>query len=209
MDKLLGVVLCGGESLRMGRDKGSLLKEGIPWAQFIADKLLPFQLPIVFSIHPKQRDLYSGSIPDGQFVQDALNALSVKGPLQGLLSVHAQFPSRDLLLLACDMLDLDEPTIRKIIDMYLLDGMREEQHGKQRDGSNDEPPGEHDFFVYQETSFIQPFCGIYTSRGLDPLYTLALEGSLRDFSLQSLLKKGRTRRLPIDRIEAFGNYNSL
>jgi molybdopterin-guanine dinucleotide biosynthesis protein A len=193
----------------MGRDKGSLLKEGIPWARFIADKLLPFQLPIVFSINPKQQDVYSRAIPEGQFVPDALNDLPVTGPLQGLLSVHAQFPSSDLLLLACDMLDLDEPTIRKIIDLYLLDGMREEQHRKQRDGSNDDPSGEHDFFVYERVSFIQPFCGIYTSRGLTPLYTLALEGSLRDFSLQSVLKKGRTRRIPIDRMEAFGNYNSL
>lgn len=184
-DRLLGVVLCGGESRRMGADKGSMLKDGIPWARYIADKLAPFRLPVVFSVSPQQRETYSAFIPAGQLIMDNL---PIAGPLKGLLSVYERFPFNDLLLLACDMLDLDEATIGKMISVYR---------------------GGYDFYVYQEGEFAQPFCGIYTSGGLGPAYKLALQGGLRDFGLQSMLNGGKTKRIPVDRQEAFGNYNFL
>lgn len=187
MDNLLGVVLCGGESKRMGSDKGLLRKGETSWAQYTGDKLAACQIPVVFSIHPKQLAAYSDFVPAELLITDAL---AVQGPLKGLLSVHAKSPSKDLLLLACDMLDLDDLTIRKIIAAYREDD-------------------QYDFYVYQGAQFAQPFCGIYTSGGLAREYTLALQDELRDFSLQSLLNRGKTKRLKIDRLEAFKNYNTL
>jgi molybdenum cofactor guanylyltransferase len=207
MDDLLAVVLCGGESKRMGRDKGLLLKGTIPWAQYIAAKLNPFQVPVVFSINSGQREAYSAVVPAEQLIPDSL---SVPGPLKGLLSVHARFPSKDLFLLACDMLDLDGPTLSKMIAIYDEDSQPtfwQSDDGKKND--HDDPRKKHDFFVYRQEQFIQPFCGIYTSRGLAPAYELALKNELPDFSLQSLLKKGKTKRMEIGREEAFRNYNSL
>lgn len=202
-DRLLGVVLCGGESRRMGRDKGSMLKDGVPWAKYIADKLAPFRLPVVFSVSPQQRETYPAFIPAEQLITDNL---PVAGPLKGLLSVHERFPSNDLLLLACDMLDLEEATIGKMIAAYRSDVSPSEDIASPEDASS--PPA-HDFFVYQEGAFAQPFCGIYTCGGLRLVYDRAVQGSLRDFGLQSLLNGGRTKRIPIDRPEAFGNYNTL
>ena len=51
MENLLGVVLCGGQSKRMGSDKGLLVKDGKPWAMCIADKLEKAALPVVVSIN--------------------------------------------------------------------------------------------------------------------------------------------------------------
>ena len=187
MEKLLGVVLCGGESRRMGRDKGLLPVGDTIWALSAAGKLTPFGIPVIFSINEKQRESYSAYISPDHLIIDTV---AVKGPLKGLLSVHRKLPDRDLLLLACDMPDLNESTIQKMITVYRKESL-------------------HDFFVYQDFEFAQPFCGIYTSQGLKKEYALALHGDLPDFSLQSILRKGTTMRLEIEHPEAFRNYNSL
>ena len=163
----------------MGRDKGLILKDGIPWARHMADKLAPFDMPVIYSINPSQVDAYAAELPDVRFVVD--NA-TVPGPLKGLLSVHAKFPDKDLLLLACDMPDMDHATIFQIIDAY-------------RAG------GPYEFYAYREGAFFQPFCSIYTSAGL--------KNYVEEVSLQGLLRRGKTKCLAILRNEAFRNYNTL
>jgi hypothetical protein len=66
------------------------------------------------------------------------------------------------------MLDLDGPTIGKMISVY-------------RSGDP------FDFYVYEGAGFMQPFCGIYSSAGLRQVYARAIRGELHDLSLQSLL----------------------
>jgi molybdopterin-guanine dinucleotide biosynthesis protein A len=192
LSSLSGVVLCGGESRRMGRDKGLLPIGDTCWAIHMAGKLASWKIPVFYSINAGQQANYGILIPSGRLIVDALG---IPGPLEGLFSVHRRLPGRDLLLLACDMPDLDEATIRGIVDVY-------------REG------GPYDFYVYQEEGagrpVAQPFCGIYTSAGLDAFWSLFAGGEGRgDHSLQSLLNKGRTRRLPIERGDVFRNYNSL
>lgn len=184
MNNLFGVVLCGGESRRMGRDKGLLIKGSTPWAQFVAEKLAPFRLSVAFSVRSAQIPAYAAAIPQGRFIADTLD---LAGPLKGLLSIHEKFPDKDLLLLACDMLDLDASTIRTMIDAYVAGG--------------------YEFYVYQQGAFAQPFCGIYTSGGLATAYGSVSNEPSPDFSLQSLLNKGKTKRVAIAREEAFANYN--
>lgn len=184
-NNLLGVVLCGGGSRRMGRDKGLLEMDSVPWAVRMAEKLGPWRLRVMFSVRPGQTPAYRAAIPEGEFVEDRLD---LGGPLNGLLSVHEFFPEKDILLLACDMLDLDEATIRELIGIY-------------------RPGGSEEFYVYQEGAFAQPFCGIYTAAGLARVYRSVREDGLDDLSLQSIIRKGKTRRLKISRMEAFANYN--
>jgi molybdopterin-guanine dinucleotide biosynthesis protein A len=175
----------------MGRDKGLLPIGDTCWALHMGDKLAPWGIPVFYSINPGQQASYGALIPAGRMVVDGLG---MPGPLEGLFSVHQKLPGRDLLLLACDMPDLDGASVQKIIDVY-------------RKGEGD------DFYVYQEVEngrrITQPFCGIYTSIGLIAVRASFVGGLSGDHSLQSLLNKGKTRRLPIERTEVFRNYNSL
>jgi molybdenum cofactor guanylyltransferase len=190
VDNLTGVVLCGGESQRMGRDKGLLEKDGVPWAIRMGQKLAPWQVPVVYSINEKQWAAYITILSTDQLI---LDALGLPGPLDGLLSVHQRFPNQDLLLLACDMQDLDAPTIGQLLDAYR----------QQPEGSTTQA-----FFAYRDSGRFQPFCAIYTANGLAPAYRLAQTESLQDFSLQALLKSGKTAQLTIGDPQAFHNYNS-
>ncbi|HEX9510384.1 MAG TPA: molybdenum cofactor guanylyltransferase [Puia sp.] len=194
MDNLLGVVLCGGESRRMGSDKGLLNTGQGLWALNMRDKLTPWQLPVIYSINERQRETYSLLLPPDRLIIDNALFPELRGPLKGLLSIHEQFPEYDLFLVACDMQDLDAQTIAKVMETYNADRQK---------------PAPHDFFIYRDGTFFQPFCGIYTARGLVAVYHRAGEGRLRDFSLQSLLKAGRTATLPVENSNAFRNYNSL
>lgn len=97
-----GVILCGGQSSRMGTDKGMLPYNSITWAQLAADKLAALQLPVVISVNEQQYCFYKSRLPQFNIIQDN-NFLQIGEPLKGILSVHLQYPSDDLLVLACDM----------------------------------------------------------------------------------------------------------
>jgi molybdopterin-guanine dinucleotide biosynthesis protein A len=90
-NKLLGVVLCGGESKRMGRDKGLLEKDGQSWAATIAGKLAGQGLEVIISINEQQKGPYREIFPDRTLIVDHI---TIKGPLNGLLSVHQRFRVR-------------------------------------------------------------------------------------------------------------------
>ncbi|HTI94170.1 MAG TPA: molybdenum cofactor guanylyltransferase [Puia sp.] len=187
MDKLLGLVLCGGESRRMGSDKGLLLKDGIPWALHMGEKLSPWKMPVFYSINKTQQTAYKAILPSRHLVVDMLD---LPGPLNGLFSLHQRLPKMDILLLACDMIDLDTATIDKVIGAYKENG-----------------PFDH--YAYQEDGFFQPFCGIYTATGLAAAFDIYRDKLATDHRLQTLFRQGRTRSLTIDRTEAFRNYNTL
>ena len=181
MDKLLGLVLCGGESRRMGQDKGLLPKDGLSWARWMGEKILRLDIPVIYSIHPRQIAAYGEIFPAEQLIPDALD---LPGPLNGLFTVHGRFPGRDILLLACDMLDMDAPTLQAVVDCYGL------EKG-------------YDFYAFGEGDWLQPFAAIYTAAGLDRVAAPA------DGRLQRLLRTGRTRRLEAVNSAAFNNYNTL
>jgi molybdopterin-guanine dinucleotide biosynthesis protein A len=138
--KLLGVVLCGGESRRMGRDKGLLQTAGRHWALRMGDKLTAQGLPVVYSINKTQIDAYSSILPADSLVvdQDIHD-----GPLKGLLSVHHQYPDAHLLVVACDMQDLDATTIGQLITAWRQ--------------------GNADGYAYEVEGYLQPFCAIYSN----------------------------------------------
>ncbi|MBO9198801.1 MULTISPECIES: molybdenum cofactor guanylyltransferase [Niastella] len=187
MENLLGVILCGGESKRMGSDKGLLPIRNTIWAKHMHEKLAMFHLPVVYSVNQHQVSSYCEEISPELLVVDNYDA---EGPIKGLLSVHQQYPDKNLLLLACDMLDLDASTIHELLQEY------------QRDNQSD-------FYVYQDVNFAQPFCGIYTRTGLEKVAGRIMIGRLKNYSMQAIFDEGVTVRLPIRTQHVFRNYNSI
>ena len=164
MQNLIGIVLCGGESKRMGKDKGLLVKDNTPWAVLIAEKLRSIGLDVAVSINEKQQEAYSAIFPETPLVVDQL---SIEGPLNGLLSIHRNYPDKDILLMACDMIDMDKATLQTLIKSYA-------NHPY------------HEYYVYQLNGFTQPFCAVYTAKGLANVYKAFEENRLKKSIDESL-----------------------
>jgi molybdopterin-guanine dinucleotide biosynthesis protein A len=182
---LLGVVLCGGESKRMGTDKGLLQLNGKTWSEYIADKLKDQDLPVVISINGKQQEAYSKVFKNEELIIDQL---PMHGPLNGLLTVHQQFPSKNILLMACDLIDMVPPVLEELITTY--------------------EKNEADYFAYEENNFFQPLCAIYTSKALGSLQERLANGSLANYSFQYILNNSKTYHLRTSSLQAFTNYNA-
>lgn len=173
----------------MGTDKGLLTTGNTPWAIRMGDKLGPWGIPVVYSVNGRQAAAYSAIISAHQLVIDAIG---LSGPMEGLLTVHAGYPARDLLLLACDMQDLDARTLAHLIKSYLAD-----------------EEGQATGYAYRDGAGLQPFGAIYTVRLLRAAYELAKAARLSDRRLRSLLEGDGTKILqPVDE-GAFRNYNTL
>ncbi|MEJ6980469.1 molybdenum cofactor guanylyltransferase [Pedobacter sp. P351] len=187
MENLIGVVLCGGKSSRMGRDKGQIELDGKPWALCISEKLKESGLPVVISINEKQKDAYQKIFPETPLIVDEL---PLDGPLEGLLSVHINFPDKDILLMACDLIDMQQETILDLIKTYR------------------ENPS-YEYYVYEENGFHQTFCAIYTAKGLAKVYKTFEENSLGKYSLHDRFESGNTMYIPVKNDMSFKNYNTL
>src|SRR5215208_1603271 len=112
-----GVVLCGGKSSRMGKDKGLLKLYAKTWAQIAIDKLAQLDMPVVLSVNELQYEEYPSTFSIEQLIKDD-NSLQLHGPLAGMLSVHRQFPVEDLFALACDMPLMEPGLLQELLDRY-------------------------------------------------------------------------------------------
>lgn len=104
---LNGVVLAGGESLRMGRDKGLLQIHGKPQREWMLDILRPFCQEVFLSAKTLIPEF-----PD-QVIPDTFTGL---GPMGAILSAFRHNPNAAWLVVATDLPLLDAPTIKQLID---------------------------------------------------------------------------------------------
>ena len=187
---MLGVLLCGGLSTRMGSDKGLLKLQETTWAQTAVDKLNSFQLPVVISINKLQKDSYSSLFPDNELITDN-DYLELQGPLCGVLSVHLKYPNDDLFILACDMPLMETDLLKELILQY--------NHEKSFDA-----------FVYSNDGQPEPLCGIYKSSGLAHVFHLYQTNQLLKHSMKFMLDHIATRTigLPDDKKNCFRNFNA-
>lgn len=186
---MIGVVLCGGKSLRMGADKGLLQQQSMTWAELAASKIAGLKLKVVLSVNEQQVDLYCGRFAGLSIIKDD-TTLQVYGPLKGILSVHLQYPETDLLVLACDM-----PAMKTEAIEYLI---------KTSSGKKEEA------FVFKSDQYAEPLCAIYTSDGLKKIYERYKRTELLKHSLHYSLETINTCYLSIlaEWKAYFDNYNS-
>lgn len=181
MNNLLGAVLCGGQSSRMGTDKGLMKYGTITRAEMVASKLITEGIEVIYSINKAQFDAYAALIDPSSLVIDCND---LPGPLKGLMSVHSSNKTKNILLIACDMLDITSMDIRRLVDAYELGG--------------------YDHYAFGNDYYYQPFCAIYSSGSLSAISTASLPG----LSLQRILQEGKTCRLSITSEHSFSNYNT-
>jgi molybdenum cofactor guanylyltransferase len=174
---MIGIILCGGRSSRMGSDK-ALLKtaSGITWVQAAVSKLTTLAIPVHISVNQYQVDRYLGLFSIHQLVPDN-SQLLLKGPLLGILSAHLQYPEEDLFVLACDM-PLIEPAILEELHLHYL--------------SN---PGD-DAYVFTRMNEPEPLCGIYRAESLRHLMSLYQQQQLTRYHMKFALEQINTAYYP-------------
>lgn len=106
----LGLLLAGGASTRLGRDKAAELVPGTTktFAQNARDLLAEAGLPVLVAA----RDLTRASLllPGEKAVSDGPG----RGPAAALLGAHAAFPEASLLALACDLPEAPSALLRAL-----------------------------------------------------------------------------------------------
>ena len=182
-----GVVLCGGMSKRMGSDKGLLIIDQKTWAEHAAAKLKNLQIPVVISINQGQKNYYKGVFDEHKLVLDRVN---VNGPLNGILSVHLEYPDDDLLVLACDMTEMDVQTLQHLKDCAITFP-------------------DFEYYAYTGEEFIEPLCALYKAKVLNKLYHDVQSGQCRTYSLNRIIQQGCHKFIPIVDQGCFKNYNTL
>lgn len=150
---LYGLVLVGGQSRRMGRDKALLSYDG---ERTQLERTASLLQSVCTQTYVSQRQEQAFPVPtETEVIYDS--DADIHGPLCGILSAMQQHPEADWLVLACDLPNLTEATLRKLIQFY---------HSK-----------EPTLTAYRSSSdgLPEPLCAIYPAGFANPLKELALE----------------------------------
>ncbi len=106
---LMGLVLSGGKSTRMGQDKGLLDYHGMPQREYVYELLRTRCAEVYYSVRPGQE----GEFPEGApLLTDSFLEL---GPFGAILSAFRQNPNAAWLVAACDLPLLDGATLDFLI----------------------------------------------------------------------------------------------
>lgn len=188
---MLGVILCGGQSSRMGTDKGLLQLDKSSWAQTAVDKIALLGLPVVVSVNQEQHSSYASLFNHLELIKDD-NALELRGPLLGVLSVHLQHPLEELFVLACDMPLMDYSVLKELLNVY------------------QQQPLSTDALVFTNDGEPEPLCAIYTSKGLAQVNQLLKTKQLKKHSMKYMLEQVSTFLIPLAESQKkyFRNFNA-
>ncbi|OLN26563.1 Molybdopterin-guanine dinucleotide biosynthesis protein MobA [Desulfovibrio sp. DV] len=150
----LGVILAGGKSSRMGRDKAWLTFFGQPLFRRVADTLAAVTGEVLVS----GRD----PLPFGLAVPWVADETPELGPAGGVLSVLAA-TGRPCLVVSCDLPFLDEATLVRLIAAW----------------SARPPTTLMTTYRIVETGFVESLVAIYDPAGVEVLRRCLLMGQRR------------------------------
>ena len=110
-ERICGLVLAGGKSRRMGRDKALLLRDGRSQLRH-AVELLQLRLKQVFvSARADQADE-----PERSRYDQIIDRYDDIGPVAGILSALETHPDAGWVVLACDLPNVNAATIDTLLD---------------------------------------------------------------------------------------------
>ena len=187
---MTGIILCGGQSSRMGSDKGLLKQEASTWAQTAIDKMSVLNIPVKISVNSKQYPDYAVVFAATDLITDDAS-LQVRGPLLGVLSSHLKYPTEDLFALACDM-PLMEPSL--LNNLYLKYQLEPSSHA----------------YIFTNEGEPEPLCGIYTAKGLSIILTMLRDGRLIKYSMKFMLEHLAVKTIAVadEQKKYFRNFNA-
>jgi molybdopterin-guanine dinucleotide biosynthesis protein A len=110
---LYGLILAGGKSTRMGRDKGALVyHNGKDQISYLHEVLSPFVGQVFVSIRNTQ--LPDAHLQGYDIIEDARDIAS---PLNGILSAMGRFPEVSWLVAAVDMPYISETAVQALLNV--------------------------------------------------------------------------------------------
>ncbi|EMY71122.1 molybdenum cofactor guanylyltransferase [Leptospira vanthielii] len=192
------VLLAGGQSVRMGEDKGFVpIGPDSHFLSHILKTLNKFSTSLYVSLRKEQVDSYSKYIQKPSLILD--KELTVEGPLKGILSSYIYLKDNNLLNDFIFVLPIDIPFIEEKTIQRLLDTIK---------GRSRSIPG----IFYESNTGLEPLCGIYTTQTLSQwMASLSIPGK-QEFSLQKRIKilepKPLFIKLPDEEESSFRNINS-
>jgi molybdopterin-guanine dinucleotide biosynthesis protein A len=173
---LYGLLLAGGRSTRMQRDKAVLAYHGAAQLDWAMQLLRPLVARAFVSVRPDQTsDPVRARFP--QIVDRGVG----EGPIAGILAAQQEHPAVAWLVLACDLPFLERETLEHLI--------RNRQHARQATAYRSSHDG-----------LPEPLCAIYEPASAAPLAAHVASGRTcpRKFLLQSdvaLLEQPQPRAL--------------
>ncbi len=105
-----GLVLAGGESRRMGQDKALLKRDGKTQLRHVVDLLETVSEQVFVSARREQQDDAERS----RF-ERIVDRYEGVGPVAGILTALEEYPQADWLVVACDLPNIDAPTLRYLL----------------------------------------------------------------------------------------------
>jgi molybdopterin-guanine dinucleotide biosynthesis protein A len=149
---VFGLVLSGGNSKRMGRDKALLERDGQSQLAFMMALLEPLVERVFVSTREAQKDE-----PERRQFAQIIDQYDDMGPLAGILSAMDAHPDVDWLVVACDLPNIDAETIRHLLAKRSAD---------------------HPFTAYVSShdGLPEPLCAIYRSQSATTVRNFADDG---------------------------------
>ncbi|GJM28378.1 MAG: hypothetical protein DHS20C17_10130 [Cyclobacteriaceae bacterium] len=110
LPKIKGLVLAGGHSVRMKRDKGAIAYHGVSQRQYLYEQLSQMGYETFVSCRNDQIDNIEQGLP---VLPDTFNGL---GPMGALLSAFREDPDAAWLIVACDLPYLTNETLKFLVE---------------------------------------------------------------------------------------------
>ena len=149
---LYGLVLAGGRSTRMQRDKAALQYSGRTQLERAVAMITPLVQRVFVSVRPDQ----AGDPLRARFAQ-IVDSGEIEGPIAGIVAAQARHPDVAWLVLACDLPLLDRKTLE-----YLLRSRRPSRQATAYRSTHDGLP--------------EPLCAIYEPSSREALRAYVASG---------------------------------
>ena len=181
--EIIALILCGGESKRMGKPKASLHYHQLPQYKHLPNLCNNLGLNAYISCNKTQVDLFTET---KQIILDNIQFANA-GPFTGLLSAIEIFPKNAILLLGCDYPAITGEDLAMLIEHFLHNNCT--------------------VCYYNEANNLEePLLAIYHPKDFDEL---KLRFKRQQNSLRQFLNESRSSRIKPKNIAMLKSYDTV